>query len=227
VIGNARRGLLAHDACAEPGADPIHLQARRLVCGLALLACMVTEATTVHAQVLTVRVLRVVDGDTLVVSTADSLNLKVRLQGIDAPECGMPFGPQAQRFLEQLVLGRTVQMTTTGRDRYGRTVATVAVGEQDVGFALLQAGLAWYDRRYDRPRLPAATNQYAAAQQRAALNFTGLWAEPRQTAPWLWRADGSQSRSRPHCIGTSVPQRASNRLKGSWSWTFLMFLVVT
>ena len=46
------------------------------------------------------RVIHVVDGDTVVVSTAKSLNLKVRLQGIDAPKCGMPFRPQAQLFLQ-------------------------------------------------------------------------------------------------------------------------------
>lgn len=194
--------LLRPAAGVQPGAEPTNARARRLVVGLALLAGMVSAATgaQTQAQVQTVRVVRVVDGDTVVIRSAESLNLKVRLQGIDAPECGMPFGPQAQRFLEQLVLGRTVQMTTTGRDRYGRTVATLEVGEQDVGFALLEAGLAWHDRRYHRQRLQGATNHYAEAQQGAVLSFTGLWAQPRQVAPWRWRADGSQSRIRPHCV---------------------------
>lgn len=77
----------------------IHLRARRFVFGFALLAGMASAATAAQAKVQTVHVIRVVDGDTVVVGTAESLNLKVRLQGIDAPECGMPFGPQAQRFL--------------------------------------------------------------------------------------------------------------------------------
>lgn len=201
---NGRSGPQGPDAFAEPGALPIHQRARRPVFGLALLACMVSAATAAQAQVQTVRVIRVVDGDTVVVRTAESLNLKVRLQGIDAPECGMPFGPQAQRFLEQLVLGKTVQMTTTGRDRYGRTVATLGAGEHDVGFALLQAGLAWHDRRYHWPRLQGAASHYAEAQQGAVLSFTGLWAEPRQMAPWQWRADGGQSRIRPHCVGDTA-----------------------
>jgi len=192
------------DASAEPGAVNIHLRARRFVFGFALLAGMASAATAAQAKVQTVHVIRVVDGDTVVVGTAESLNLKVRLQGIDAPECGMPFGPQAQRFLEQLVLGRTVQMATTGRDRYGRAVATLAVGGQDVGLAMLQAGLAWHDRRYHRPRLQGATGHYAEAQQGAVLSFTGLWAEPRQVAPWQWRADGGQSRIRTHCVGDTA-----------------------
>jgi endonuclease YncB( thermonuclease family) len=111
--------------------------------------------------------------------------------------------PQAQRFLEQLVLGRTVQMAKMGRDRYGRTVATLAVGEHDVGFALLQAGLAWHDWRHHPPRLQGATGHYAEAQQRAVLSFAGLWSEPRHVAPWQWRAGSSQSRFRPHCKGVA------------------------
>lgn len=203
-----RSGPQGTDACAEPGAVTIHLRARRFVFGFALLAGMASAATAAQAQVQTVHVIRVVDGDTVVVGTAESLNLKVRLQGIDAPECGMPFGPQAQRFLEQLVLGRTVQMMTTGRDRYGRTVATLAVGGQDVGFVMLQSGLAWHDRRFHRQRPPGSTSHYDEAQQVAILNFTGLWAEPRQTAPWLWRAEGSLTRIRPHCGGVATRERA-------------------
>jgi endonuclease YncB( thermonuclease family) len=200
----SRTGLLCPYRCPEPGAYLVHLRARRLVVGLvALLAGMVSAATAAHAQAQAVRVVRVVDGDTVVVRTSESLNLKVRLRGIDAPECGMPFGPQAQRFLEQLVLGRTVQMAKMGRDRYGRTVATLAVGEHDVGFALLQAGLAWHDWRHHPPRLQGATGHYAEAQQRAVLSFAGLWSEPRHVAPWQWRAGSSQSRFRPHCKGVA------------------------
>jgi endonuclease YncB( thermonuclease family) len=104
-------------------------------------------------------------------------------------------------------------MATTGRDRYGRAVATLAVGGQDVGLAMLQAGLAWHDRRYHQPRLQGATGHYAEAQQGAVLSFAGLWAEPRQVAPrqvapWQWRTDGSQSRIRPHCIGDATRGRA-------------------
>jgi hypothetical protein len=117
-----------------------------------------------------------------------------------------PSGRRRKRFLEQLVLGRTVQ-TTTGRDRYGCTVATLAVEERDVGFALLQSGLSWHDRRYHLRRLLGATGRYVEALQDAVLSFAGLWAEPRQVAPRQWRADGSQSLIRPHCISDATRGR--------------------
>lgn len=196
---SGRSGPQGPDACAEPGALPIHLHARRLLFGLALLACMVSAATAAQTQVQTVLVISVVDGDTVVVSTTKSLNLKVRLQGIDAPECGMPFGPQAQRFLEQLVLGRTVQMTTTGRDRYGRTVATLAVGGQDVGLALLRAGIATHDRRFDKALPTADRLVYLLAQQGAKVGREGLWASDVPEDPWLWRTNTQVNRFRVRC----------------------------
>lgn len=88
------------------GRRPLHARARRLVFGLALVAGMVSAATAAQAQLLAVRMIGVLDGDTMVISTAESLNLKVRMRGVCALECGMPFGLHTQRFLEQLVLGR-------------------------------------------------------------------------------------------------------------------------
>ena len=192
-----RRGLQESNTSAEVDTDPPSRTCPSPCLWVGLACGLVSAVTAEPALPQAVRVIRVVDGDTMVVSTAESLNLKVRMQGIDAPECGMPFGPQAKSFLEQLVLGRTVQMTTTGRDRYGRTVVTMAVGEQDLGLTLLQAGLAWHDRRYHRPRLQGATGHYAEAQQD----------EPRQVAPWQWRAGGGQSRIRPYCIGDATRGR--------------------
>ena len=48
------------------------------------------------------QVVRVIDGVTVVVRSAESIDSKLRLYGVDTPECGMPFGPDAQRFLINL-----------------------------------------------------------------------------------------------------------------------------
>jgi endonuclease YncB( thermonuclease family) len=173
---------------------------KRTVPCILLLAPLVTA----QAQATEVRVVLVVDGDTVVVADAQSLNLKVRLHAIDAPECGMPFGPQAQAFLEKLILGRTVQMETIGRDRYHRTVATLAVDDLDVGLAMLQAGLAWHDRRYNSPRLSGTTSHYAEAQRGATFKHAGLWAGSERMAPWLWRTGAHQPRGRLHCSGRPI-----------------------
>jgi endonuclease YncB( thermonuclease family) len=182
-----------------PPSEPLWIGA--VLCYLVLSPLM-----TAHAQATEVRVVRVVDGDTVVVADAQSLNLKVRLHAIDAPECGMPFGPQAQAFLEKLILGRTVQMEAKGRDRYHRTVATLAVDDLDVGLAMLQAGLAWHDRRSDLPRLPEANSHYAEAQRGASLKLAGLWAGSERMAPWLWRSGAHQPRGKRHCCGRFIQE---------------------
>lgn len=142
---------------------------------------------------------RVVDGDTVLVADARSLYSKVRLHGIDAPECSMPFGPQAKQFLVQLTQGKIVQMASKGRDRYGRTVATLAVNGQDVGLAIVRSGFAWRDGRYDRVRLARQTTPYADAQRDAAVAALGLWAGPSPLAPWDRRTGGRQSSQRKRC----------------------------
>lgn len=62
-------------------------------------------------------------------------------------------------------------MALTGRDRYGRTVAPLAVGGQDVCFALVQAGSSWHDGHVYGLRLPAVAGNRAEAQQ-GVLNLT-------------------------------------------------------
>jgi endonuclease YncB( thermonuclease family) len=168
---------------------------KRTVLGCLLLAPLLAAL----AQTTEVRVVRVVDGDTVVVADAQSLNLKVRLHAIDAPECGMPFGPQAQAFLDRLILGRTVQMEAKGRDRYNRTVATLSKGGHDVGMAMISAGWAWHDERYAGRWSAAGTDPYAAAQRAARDETYGLWAEAKPSAPWRWRAERNRTGSGVRC----------------------------
>ena len=175
---------------------------QRVACGLALLAAVLSAGAAVVIDNQEVRVVRVVGGDTLLVTDAQSLYSKVRLHGIDAPECSMPFGPQAQQFLVQLTQGKIVQMATKGRDRYGRTVATLTVNGQDVGLAIVRSGFAWRDGRYDRVRLAGQTTPYADAQRAAAVEALGLWAGPSPLAPWDWRTGGRQSSQQNRCVGS-------------------------
>ena len=80
------------------------------------------------------KVIRVVDGDTIVVSP----NEKVRLIGVDTPETVHPkkavacFGKQAKQFAHDAVEGKTIRLVLDKvnterlhKDRYGRTLAYV------------------------------------------------------------------------------------------------------
>jgi micrococcal nuclease len=80
----------------------------------------------------TAKVLRVIDGDTLVLSI-DGRPVNVRLIGVDTPETVHPskpverFGREATRFLKDLVEGKSVRVEyepgAARLDRYSRTLA--------------------------------------------------------------------------------------------------------
>ena len=102
-------------------------------------------------------VTRVVDGDTVEVSTG----AKIRLIGIDTPEVGQcGYAPAAQR-LQSLVAGKGVTLTPGARDdvdKYGRLLRYLDVAGTDAGYTLVQEGLAIarYDSRdgYGRHAAP-------------------------------------------------------------------------
>lgn len=89
------------------------------------------------------RVVRVADGDTLeALLPGESRPIRIRLEGIDAPEVGEVFSREAHTFLQALVGRATVRVNGRTLDNYGRLVARVAAGGQDASTALVRAGLA-------------------------------------------------------------------------------------
>jgi endonuclease YncB( thermonuclease family) len=107
--------------------------------------------------------------------------VKIRLEGIDCPEMGQDFGTRAKRFTSSLVFGRDVQVKEYSRDRYGRMVARVSLGGQDVSLEIIKAGLAWYYKKYSSD--PAL----AEAEERARNAKQGLWSMPSPVPPWEYR----------------------------------------
>ena len=110
-----------------------------------LLLCSVTAMSRPLAGEVT----RVSDGDTLWVQPAGGRPVKVRLQGIDAPEICQTGGPQARVALTGRVFGRQVDVEVQGQDRYGRAVGTLFLGDEDIGAWMVLQGHAWsyYSRR--------------------------------------------------------------------------------
>ena len=69
-------------------------------------------------------------------------------------------------------------------DRYGRTVALVAVEKKLLNEELLKAGLAWvYKYNCSEPICESWKNY----QLRAKFDKRGLWSEPDPVPPWEFR----------------------------------------
>ncbi|MFP3960223.1 MAG: thermonuclease family protein, partial [Spirochaetaceae bacterium] len=107
----------------------------------------------------------------------------VRLHGIDAPESDQPYGGRATAFTEERSLGLPVIVEVIDRDRYGRLVGEVVLPDgESLNEALVEAGYAWWYRRY-APEDEALRR----LEEEAREAERGLWAAEDPVAPWEWR----------------------------------------
>ncbi len=143
------------------------------------------DASTAHpgsAEIAaeTFKVIAVVDGDTVDL-LVNQQPLRLRLNGVDTPEKGQPFGNTAKQALSKLVAGKRVTYVVRDTDRYNRSIADLYVEGVHVNLWLVQQGLAWHYTAYSDD-LALAT-----AEQMAKKAGRGLWSDPRRVAPWNWR----------------------------------------
>lgn len=129
----------------------------------------------------------VADGDTITVLDNQKVQHKIRLAGIDAPEKAQAFGQRAKESLSDLVFKKDVTVETTKRDRYGRLVGKVLLGDQDVNLEQLRRGLAWYYRKYAAELTPEDRLAYDGTETSAKARKAGLWVHPAPTPPWDFR----------------------------------------
>ena len=125
----------------------VHTRLSRLI---ASLAAYILCTCFAQAEVLSGRVAKIADGDTLTVLDKSNRQHKIRLVGIDAPERGQPFGTVSRQNLADLVFGKTVAVEWHKQDRYQRVLGKVLLDGQDVNLKQIKAGLAWHYKQYDK-----------------------------------------------------------------------------
>ncbi len=84
------------------------------------------------------------------------------------------------------MFGQTIRVETQGKDRYGRTIGTLFVGQRNINLEMVESGMAWQYRKYDKSKL------FADAEASARKAKRGLWADAHPVAPWEWRAEKLQ-----------------------------------
>jgi micrococcal nuclease len=137
-------------------------------------------------QTITGRCVGVHDGDSITVLASGNEQLKVRLEGIDAPEVKQAFSQQSKQALSDLVFNKSVVLRVSGRDRYKRTLAVVVVNGLNVNLEMVKRGFAWRYEKYSKDA------ELLAAQEAAKERKLGLWQDPKPVAPWEWRAKGKK-----------------------------------
>jgi endonuclease YncB( thermonuclease family) len=134
-------------------------------------------------------VVKVKDGDTVTVLDGDKRQHEVRLAGIDAPEKRQAFGQRSKQSLSDLAYMQKATVHFDKKDRYGREVGKILVGDLDVNLEQIKLGMAWVYRQYLRELSEGDRVLYDHAEGAAKLSGRGLWADQAPTPPWDFRRE--------------------------------------
>lgn len=166
-----------------------------------LLSALLSIPLLAAAETRTCLVVGVSDGDTLTARCGvpgSYEQIKVRFNGIDAPEKKQPFGERSKQAMSDLVYMKDVELDCFKTDRYGRSVCKVMVAPAsapagpktlDAGLAMITVGMAWWYRAYSREQTPQERGQYEFAETEARAKRAGLWRDADPVAPWDWRKE--------------------------------------
>lgn len=139
------------------------------------------------------RVIWVVDGDTVIISTSWWSETTIRLDSIDCPEDGQEWGNNSKYGLVKLVGGQKVRVEEHGVDIHGRTIATLYVWNREkdqwlnVNERMVTLGHAWVMRRYYQHLPKSRQDQLNRLERWAKSKHVGLWRNPNPIPPWQWR----------------------------------------
>lgn len=127
------------------------------------------------------KVIRIKDGDTVVVLLEGNIQKTLRLAEVDCPESGQPFGKNAKDFTALQIFEKQISFIAIGEDRYGRTIAKIYYNNKYLSQELIKAGLGWWYFRYSNDK------NLGILQKQAKDNHIGLWQDKNALAPWDYR----------------------------------------
>lgn len=151
-----------------------------------ILVMVFSLAVLMHSEKTWASEIRIIDADTIELN-----GLKVRLNGIDAPEmaqkcqdrntkmylCGIS-SRDALKSLIQKMPNRIVQCEYMGEDVYGRLIGECALGKININMWLVENGWALAYRKYSK--------KYIENENSAKINRIGIW-NGKFVEPWNWR----------------------------------------
>jgi endonuclease YncB( thermonuclease family) len=128
-------------------------------------------------------VTHVTDGDTVWIrpDAPGAKAIKLRLEGIDAPERCQAWGGAASAALASRVLGQHVQVRTRATDTYDRQLGNITLAGEDISAWMVANGHAW-SYRYRHNRGP-----YVVQENQARAGHRGLFADPLAIEPRRFR----------------------------------------
>ncbi len=138
------------------------------------------------------KVIRVVDGDTIVIGY-NGKHEKVRLLCVNTPESvhpdkkqNIPMGKVASKYAQKKLLGKYVDLEFEGnrlRGNYGRLLAYVFVDRRNFNIDLVRQGLSPYYTKYGKSQ--KYDSEFRAAEKQARKDRLNIWGDPELTKKYL------------------------------------------
>ncbi len=138
------------------------------------------------------KVVRVVDGDTIVIRY-NGKHEKVRLLCVNTPESvhpdkkqNIPMGKTASIYTQKKLLGKHIDLEFEGnrlRGNYGRLLAYVFVDRRNFNIDLVRQGLSPYYTKYGKSQKYDA--EFRTAEKKARKEKLNIWGDPELTKKYL------------------------------------------
>ena len=138
------------------------------------------------------KVVRVVDGDTIVVDSQGK-HEKVSLLCVNTPESvhpdkkqNIPMGKVASKYTQKKLAGKYVKLEfeiSRPRGNYGRLLAYVFIDGQNFNLDLVRQGLLPYYTKYGKSQKYDA--EFRSAEKQARKEKLNIWRDPDLTKKYL------------------------------------------
>lgn len=133
------------------------------------------------------KVVKVKDGDTIVVLDSQNNQTTIRLAEVDCPEKSQAFGAKAKDFTIEQVATKNVTYQVETTDRYGRTIAKVYYdGGKYLSEEIIKMGFGWHYKQY------SSSEKLVQLERNARKQKLGLWFDPSPIEPQLFRKQKSR-----------------------------------
>ncbi|MBZ4037825.1 thermonuclease family protein [Flavobacterium sp. 17A] len=129
------------------------------------------------------KVIKIKDGDTIVVLDTNKNQITLRLAEVDCPESSQDFGKKAKSFTAEQVALKIVNYKVTGTDRYGRSIAKVYYDNKYLSAEIIKNGFGWHYKKFSK------SDDLRKLELSARSKKIGLWSDKNCKAPWEYRND--------------------------------------
>jgi micrococcal nuclease len=146
---------------------------------LTIFTCLLFSISVFSGNFVSGKAIKVWDGDTYDLLLDNKTRMRIRMDGIDAPEKGMPYSRVSKKYLGQLLLGKHLKIEEMKKDGFNRIVAKTFLPDgREAGQEMVRAGFAWHYTKYNSEKV------LQQLEDNAHKNKIGLWADKHPLAPW-------------------------------------------